>query len=738
MSRRWCALLAVLVCVSSSRSAGLAASISGRVLLRQGTPAAGADVAIFYDHDGSGYGSAVLAETRADTRGRFKFEDIQFDVPRVCIHGWRTGRFVLLARDGLGKFGWRTTSFPAGEVATLSLGRTRSIKCTAHDDENIRVPGAVISLAAVFIEDSFPADAGMTVLPWSGGWAISGTTDHKGEVTLKDVPEGSICILAKAPGHPLTAVRVGTGAREVGIRLLPAAHIEGRIRSEHRAGEPGPGMLVHIYGEPWPGIWAVTDEQGAFRLNVPAGDRENVIVLAEDPSPAPIRHPVAHALALKRNEKPAAIVFIMPRGPRISGSVSSAGDGSPISNLTLCIAASVRGCEKPINLYRRSDLDGHYVTALGGGRATVGVIPVAPEGYVFATPPADYTQIAVTAAAPRTNLQVTIAKSASVPVRVRLPNGTPANGARLMVQGLSHRTWSTGPDGTALLEGLPAGCSREVYITAPHQQAAAMETITVPAVPPEAPVEIRLQPAAEGRISLWGEEDNRVPGFVRVWAADDAGRKSLLPISPLLEQAAGKNEVRVPGLLPHKNYAIISYVPGYRPQHKGQFAVLRFDDIAMPPSLDLYFRREQTPQPPPQQPVVVRASLSGEPTQEFKDTVDEDLTWYFLPDSVAAADIKTGEIGEFSAEFFGEKSIKPSCLAFGKDAVWLGTHKGLFVWDRAEKYWYWCSVDLYVDLPVTALSLDEKGHVHVTVQVPGEGRRVYIRDPQANTWTVKH
>lgn len=116
-----------------------------------------------------------------------------------------------------------------------------------------------------------------------------------------------------------------------------------------------------------------------------------------------------------------------------------------------------------------------------------------------------------------------------------------------------------------------------------------------------------------------------------------------------------------------------------------------------------------------------------------EDPVQKELTWYSLPYGLAVVDTAARTVRRYN-ELLGEPGLLAGPIAFGPDRVWLGTNKGLFVWNRKNIYWTRVAVGgTLVSLPVTELSLDDSGRLFVGVDQDGK-RRKFEYDTVAATW----
>jgi hypothetical protein len=123
---------------------------------------------------------------------------------------------------------------------------------------------------------------------------------------------------------------------------------------------------------------------------------------------------------------------------------------------------------------------------------------------------------------------------------------------------------------------------------------------------------------------------------------------------------------------------------------------------------------------------------------KVEDPVEKGVTWYTLKTgfAVAYADRK---VVKRIAELLGEADFVVSGIALGKDKVWLGTNKGLFVWNRRDMFWTRFAIDgKFIDLPVKELSLDEAGKLLITIeQARSDGQAAKSRRFEYDCATAK-
>ena len=93
----------------------------------------------------------------------------------------------------------------------------------------------------------------------------------------------------------------------------------------------------------------------------------------------------------------------------------------------------------------------------------------------------------------------------------------------------------------------------------------------------------------------------------------------------------------------------------------------------------------------------------------------------------------TGQDVQEFRNLMGEERPTPTSIALAPDAVWLGTAKGLFRWDRARRFWSRMAVaGEHFTLSIDKLDLAE-GVLSVAAQVEGKPRR-FTYDLKEKRW----
>jgi hypothetical protein len=118
-----------------------------------------------------------------------------------------------------------------------------------------------------------------------------------------------------------------------------------------------------------------------------------------------------------------------------------------------------------------------------------------------------------------------------------------------------------------------------------------------------------------------------------------------------------------------------------------------------------------------------------------EDPVQKNLTWYALREGFAIADAEQKEVRQPVAGLLGEKGFVVSDVAFGKDKVWLGTDRGLFVWDRKEMFWSRFAVGgVLLDVGIETISLTDETVLNVIVHEEGKAPRKFKYEIATAKW----
>ena len=81
----------------------------------------------------------------------------------------------------------------------------------------------------------------------------------------------------------------------------------------------------------------------------------------------------------------------------------------------------------------------------------------------------------------------------------------------------------------------------------------------------------------------------------------------------------------------------------------------------------------------------------------------------------------------------GEERPGATAIAFAADAVWLGTERGLFRWDRRNRFWARVAVaGRHMSPKVTALNMDQE-RLNVAVEIDGKAQTLSF-DVKKGSW----
>jgi hypothetical protein len=130
------------------------------------------------------------------------------------------------------------------------------------------------------------------------------------------------------------------------------------------------------------------------------------------------------------------------------------------------------------------------------------------------------------------------------------------------------------------------------------------------------------------------------------------------------------------------------------------------------------------------------ASALGRVLWIEKDTVEEAWRWIALEKKfVSLADLEKGTLTVFeeSVGMLCDGSPTASAAAFTADAVWVGTDRGLFAFERRTRTWSTYAVNReHIGAPVKKLGV-EKGSVLVRIEAGGR-ERAFSFDPSTGSW----
>ncbi|HRU06289.1 MAG TPA: hypothetical protein P5137_11015, partial [Candidatus Brocadiia bacterium] len=116
---------------------------------------------------------------------------------------------------------------------------------------------------------------------------------------------------------------------------------------------------------------------------------------------------------------------------------------------------------------------------------------------------------------------------------------------------------------------------------------------------------------------------------------------------------------------------------------------------------------------------------------QAKDPVQTNLVWFGEDLAVADTDKKT--VQRFPG-FFGHKTVKAIGIGFGQERVWVGTDKGMFVWDRKGRYWNRFAVGgEHFEAPVTSFKTEGDAW-QVTVRLADGKEATFVFDAKTGTW----
>ncbi|NOZ22036.1 MAG: hypothetical protein GXP25_13220 [Planctomycetes bacterium] len=108
------------------------------------------------------------------------------------------------------------------------------------------------------------------------------------------------------------------------------------------------------------------------------------------------------------------------------------------------------------------------------------------------------------------------------------------------------------------------------------------------------------------------------------------------------------------------------------------------------------------------------------------DGADPSLRWIGVKDGFALlADLKHQALYDFSDSLglLDDSLPTPTCIAFSDKAVWVGTNRGAFAYDRASRKWsQYAIMGKFLDIPIEKI---EHSGANWTLTVPGKGRFLF-------------
>ena len=731
--------------------AGIAAAreVRGVVVLADGAPAAGARVRAYYSHDASGYGSRWLAETVTDAEGRFSLDLPDFSAPPVVFSASPPLRTWLVATPG-GEPAALCLAYPDQDDGyRLVSGHGRALDVRVRTSANQPAAGAQVAIR----RRSSPRAVGATRLGTPEGAApfppevYVAVADAEGRARLEAAPEGDLGLVASHPEHGVGVGLAREGAAEAGVTLT---FLPERLRGTVAA--PGAEVLVVVPSALWSwdvaGGWTTAGEGGRFELDVLLSarraegpvrwvGREVAQVLFLDPAPEP-----QFALASQPLLRP---------GARLSATLSpgvllrvraALPDGRPLAGATVSASPVGRFATRP-TVYRVTDAEGAVAFRLPRGGVRV-ALAQAPATFLPPAQPVE-AEVDLREADATVSLQADLRPAARLEVSVSGPDGRPAAGALVLpLQPDGHRSGATTDDlGVAVLTGLAAGQPLELHVISQDRALGAVHRMEAPNRP-FARTDVHLAPARTGEVRLVDGNGNPLRGFVSLYLAAQQDVALFTGAT-----AEGGGAVRVPGLVPDVDYAVLCAAPeGPRVR-----AAWRIEAADAAPRLIVTVNVGPAPRPgrvpparparpgrpaaPPRTPEDFQRDVEAITDARWKepDPFEKHLTWYAGPTGIVLADAEALEVRRFPG-LFGYDRIEARGVVFTRDKVWLATDRGLLAYDRETRSWNRYAVGgLFVEVPIERIEAADGGALRLTVAMGDAPPRAFDFDPAAERWT---
>jgi hypothetical protein len=739
--------------------------ISGRVLLPNGKPGAGATVRLYYAHSYSGYGSQWLGETTADANGRFDLVNPGTPLRNgdacdaelgLCLVGVLRGygadvvRVFATVRDGY----------------TLSLSEPVTVSVRVLDTAGAPVAGATVvptlRLAignSVLLCDTLEKQILLPQL-------CHPETDKGGWVTFRDLPSPPLAYVAYHAAKGAGAfVAIASGPLQPGIlrsRLAPTASgflrrrgyvitldggastFKGRVVSAE-TGQPIPNARVSAAGPVWQPYrsWSVTDYRGEFDLTVmtlpvPADNDEAPWLLGlhlDDVEPQ-VRFAVTAVPVDVFGQKHDGLEIPVKEGALVTGVVVDEETQLPVAGASVgYVSDGNRGDSERGD--RLTGADGRFAFRASGNEIEVSVRAAGP-GRVLTS--SAQQKIRVIAPVPEITLSVRSAPEAICDIKVKRPDGTQAQWVDLALDQAAIATYLgaySNVEGTVRLGPVAAGVP--VLIGGKELNGSSGKSSLLCAaaeITPEGPVcvtELTLRPSRQATVVLKDSKGNPASGEVNLalWCSPPwKNWPSRISASSKSEPGNAAKPLVVNGLLPGVDYAVATDLRNpewvkwrFEEDDKYPRLELTIHDgaLAVPIRTDADFRRD--------------VETLADAIWCSPDPIQKHLTWYGLKDGVAVADAETKAVKRFS-ELLDASGIAPSAIAFGSDKVWLGTNKGLFAFDRVGSFWTRFAMGgTLVDVKVKALALSPEGVLSVKVAETGARERRFTYDTKSGKWS---
>ena len=359
----WYVPLAVLACLCLALAASAESTdrvtLTGKVLLPDGSPAAGARVE-------TSTGSTVASdwvETQSRADGSW-----QLTVPSG---GMPSLRSVVAIKAGYAP-SWATAD--ANAIVTLRLGaQPATYQGRVCDPEGHPLVGATAEVVLLTLVTAYSPGPPCPV----GPGVMRATSDAQGRFSLPDLPAGSdTTLLVSAPGRARTTRIVHVGGATAPVILPVEAIVSGRVL---RQGQPVAGVKVRTQGGWLASAEAVTDAQGAYRLDG-LGSAAGLLRL-ETP---PVGWVAAPLLLPDRQpgDTLKGLDFNLTPGALLRGKVTDAATGQPLGGAYLSVLWSGAGTQPRTSYAATVGADGTYELRAPAGHVRIILFGLAPLNWM--------------------------------------------------------------------------------------------------------------------------------------------------------------------------------------------------------------------------------------------------------------------------------------------------------------------------------------------------------------------
>jgi len=710
----------------------------GSVFRPDHKPLAGARVVLLYDHDGTGYGSAVLGQTQTDKDGRYQLaaEEPRFEPLALAARPSHLIIFVTCAAHAPAVVIVNPNSRSPIDV---ELASGRKFTCLVTNEKG-PLPGAEVGLAGIAL---FQAGKPFEVARLPGPSPISVRAAADGRATVLDLPPTEVTLRVSAAGHAPAFVRIRKQEEALTTRLSRAREFRGMVKDE-ATGAPLSGMVVRFRASSgFPVRWTITDDKGRYSMTVarsPVGARA---LVALDPRPVPEYAPGAVRLPDAGDEDVLPVDLSMPRGYAVRGRVVHEKTHAPIPGVTV----QLRGGQGNVEMLRRTDAKGAYQGVTTGGWLAVKPLALTPPGLILLSELPHAKWIWVLENKQIADIDLVFQRALTAMFIVRDADGKPVPGAHVSAQ------YGAGPlrevtadaRGQARFSDVPEDIDFAIHGSSPAYTGAAFRTARILSDRPAQVTELRLRPTARLAVSTTDANGWPLPADLELWvdqkrpaaaAGDPAG--PALAVRVLSRKSNG--DAVLPGLLPGVQYRISAVAAAPQVQLRGPRRLQKMVTIVAGqenPAVEFQFDARQTNRPWTLKPYVSideQIARLGKAVWTKKDAADPDLTWIKIEGGLGLADSRRAQVQRFF-NFFGYRRFTVNAIAFGKDKVWIGADVGLFAWDRTHRFWTRYAVNAAIlEANVSDLKITDKQELVVAVQ-PGKGpKATYIYDPADMRW----